>query len=905
MDLKNAKWIGSPYKSINTWNLKKYSITGAFEGKKTPVSLLFAARDFDNGLEIEFNNTLVSLFERSDLAWEGHSLERHGEKRRLIKAFDIDVAESTFFEIQVEGTGFSMKYNDACIAYKEEILPESNRNTEPVKSRLMMVGFEAKDRHIIKEFTVRDDEEVLFDLSHENAGLLFEKEKQSYYIKPGAVLTDPVPAVMLGKRIELTNLSLIKKAILRTTARGFYECYLNGVKAGASYYAPGFTDYRLHIDYQEEDITSLLKASGENPFFSAIVTHGYYSGFCGYSGAEIYGRENSFLGEIEIEYTDGHREVVSTDEDFYYTDCAPVRFADYLDGEYYDANLEGAFLGEGNWIKCGVKEAPGTPVPTNGSFSAVKTPKFILSRQDYEPAKVREERLPIGMVCVPQGHYVYDFGQNLVGTIKLSFKAEKGRAFRIRYGEMAYKDGEIYIQNIRTAANTDIYICKGHEDVYVPSFTSHGFRYVEITAVGSEMVSPDEVAEIKALVINNLVRKTGDFECSDELLNQLQKNIQWGQKGNYLLIPTDCPQRNERMGWTGDAQVFASTAAFNMDVLEFTKKWLRDLREATLMYNRENAIPDTAPLGGDNRPGPCGGWSDAAVIVPCELYEEYADESILAENYEMMKGWVEYQSRPDREQDGIQLEKRRGDHLAYDTSTSFELCATAYAARSAEYLSKAAAVLGKKEDALKYKERHDMIKRAFMNKWFGADGDLNVHSQTSYALTIDFGLCDNPVPGPMAEGFIKAVKAADDHLSVGFLGISHLLPALSKIGRDDLAAKLLFTKTEPGWLYSVLNGATTIWERWNSYIAETGTFGDVNMNSFNHYAYGSVGSWIYENILGIKRLAPGYAQYEIKPHALGGLTWAKGYHDTIRGRISVNWKIDEKGNMIINNDKES
>ena len=493
----------------------------------------------------------------------------------------------------------------------------------------------------------------------------------------------------------------------------------------------------------------------------------------------------------------------------------------------------------------------------------------------------------------PKGHFVYDLGQNMVGSVCLCLKGERGQSFRIRYGEMCYGSGQVYVENLRTAASTDIYVCKGTgEETFIPEFTFHGFRYVEVSGNGYELENADGILRVEGLVLSNVEGLVGDFECSSPLLNRLQKNIQWGQRGNFLLVPTDCPQRNERMGWTGDIQVFAPTAGFNMDVQAFLRKWLLDLREAQLLYNRNGAAPDTAPLGGDNRTDGCGGWGDAAVIVPWELYQEYNDVTILSESYDLMRDWVEYQSRPERETpDGIQTKQRRGDHLAYDTTTPHELCATAYAARCADLLSQTAEILGKAEDGRKYRARFEKVSKAFAEKWFSEDGTCQFPTQTAYALAIDFSLLSERQMKGAGAGLLNAVKERDYHLSVGFLGISHLLPALTKSGCEEAAARLLLQEECPGWLYSVKNGATTIWERWNSYIAETHTFGDVNMNSFNHYAYGAVGEWIYREILGIRRTAPGYDKLVLEPKPLAGLTYAKGYHICGHGKISSEWNL--------------
>jgi alpha-L-rhamnosidase len=676
--------------------------------------------------------------------------------------------------------------------------------------------------------------------------------------------------------------------------------------------------------------------SGENTI-KAVVGQGYYSGFAGYNRfAHVYGEQNSFIGRIEIEYTDGTSNAIVTDEEWEIAECEPVIFADYLQGEYYDARLENAGI---PWDKCSIVSDPSIPVPTNGVLDNLE---FSMDEQTcrgaHEVMRLNGKYLGESR----NGHKIYDMGVNMVGTVKIRLRGKYGESVKVRYGEMLKKNGELYVANLRSAANTDVYILKGARDgeTFFPNLTAHGFRYVEITGHGENLNDTHiEIESVDGIVISNTDRVTGGFECSDELINKLYSNIVWGQRGNYLLVPTDCPQRNERMGWTGDAQVFARTAAYNMDVYDFTRKWLRDLREAQLMYNKNGAVPDTAPLCGDNRPmGGCGGWGDAAVIVPWEMYMAYGDISVLEENYDMMKSWVDYQNSAERRNNGlrvvngiemydcsdfseegyIQIQQSRGDHLTFDESTPFILSATAYAAYSAELLAKTAELLGKIDDSKKYNELHNKIKKAFNDAWVEPDGTLaywgemskseinktyysesgdNRPSQTAYALAIDFGLIDTKKYPHAAECFKKTVDDRGGKLSTGFLGISHLLPALMKCGYKETAFRLLENKENPGWLYSVINGATTIWERWDSYIAETDTFGNVSMNSFNHYAYGAVGEWMFASILGIEPVEPGYKKFRLCPNYGGKLTYAKGFHETPYGIIKSEWELNN-GNFV-------
>ncbi|MBQ9599431.1 MAG: family 78 glycoside hydrolase catalytic domain [Clostridia bacterium] len=701
----------------------------------------------------------------------------------------------------------------------------------------------------------------------------------------------------------------VEKAVLYSTARGFYEVYINGEKISDTFYNPGFTDYRKRIYYQSYDITDKIK-KGEN-VIGATVTKGYYTGYVGYSGDHIYGEENTFLAALLIEFEGGERLVIHTDETWQFTDKGAVTDADYLQGETYDARMEIDWAAKSDiWEGCGIYEYPKYATPTNGTLD---NEPFELCAEPENCGAVLERVLkPVKAAYeMPENHFVFDLGQNMVGTVKITMNGESGRTLKIRYGEMCYRDGRVYNKNFRTAKNTDIYTMKGGYEEFMPSFTSHGFRYIEISGENEPLTKKDfERMNITAegLVLTNTPEVVGTFECSNKDINKLFENIMWGQRGNSLLVFTDCPQRNERMGWTGDAQVFAKTAAYNMNVKAFMEKWLTDLRDAQLMYNLSGAVPDTAPLGGDNRAhGGCVGWGDAAVIVPWEMYKAYGDTKFLSDNYEMMKKWVAYENSPERQTGFIQTNPVRGDHLAVDTSTPTMLCATAYAAYSAKLLAKTAEILGNDGDTKKYNKLFGDIKTAFNKKWVKQDGTIEyvpekwdtkvTASQTSYALAIDFGLIDAEKMEGAKRGFKAALDEYHGKLSVGFLGISHLMNALTKAGMTEEAFALLEQTEYPSWLYSVRNGATTIWERWNSYIAETDTFGDERMNSFNHYAYGAVGEWMYGKILGIntseKSDGVGYKKIILTPTVGGSLTYAKGSLKTKWGTVKSEWRIED------------
>ena len=975
-----AEFIGSPKTGINTAALENWCYQAEFrveEGSR--AGFVIAARDRENYVlfEIDLKTRRLKASAHSDCAWNGNResgvvpitvfLGKEKEKGYWISK--KAVPKGTKEQIQqiewiVKKRTVTVKINGVAVIEQEEDFLPQNPPNQPRKAFLMLMGFQQiTNRAFYQKIKISDavTKEVYLQEDFMDSKGIFSSlgtiENGELKVEHAFELVCPCPGLHLKKKfyLDIKAHGGIRTARIYASARGSYEMYCNEKKVGEEYLTPGFTDYRIRIPYQVYPAEEYIK-EGENHWF-VIVGKGYYSGYCGYTGAMIYGRESAFLAQLIICYQDGTEEIIKTDETWMYTGKGPLVDSDYLDGEIYDARLEeavgmkrtdkGGCLDE-IWKPCGKKEWAFSIQPTNGFFK--KEPRFELSAQIGSGAKIERILKPAAVWENPKGHFIYDFGQNMVGIVRIKVKAKRGSSFRLRYGEMCYKNGELYLQNMRTAANTDIYICRGAEqgEEFVPSFTFHGFRYVELTGNGFVLSDCSFVIALEGLVLCNTIHKTGEFSCSNPQINQLQKNIEWGQRGNYLLIPTDCPQRNERMGWTGDAQVFAGTAVFSMDSYLFLRKWLQDLRDGQFLYQKEGAVPDTAPLGGDNRADGCAGWGDAAVIVPWELYLAYGDIRILEENYQMMQQWVAYQSQENRQNYGIrivdgaevlkqsdlstipflQIQQRRGDHLTFDESTPFILSATAYAAHTSDLMGRIAQLLGKEKDAAFYKKRFSLIRRAFCEAWVKEDGTLgywgemsksgldingnkicetyysnekgnpNHPSQTAYALAIDFHLISEDKMDGAKRGLLQAMIDRKMHISTGFLGISHINPALSKAGLLPEAFALLEQEENPSWLYSVKNGATTIWERWDSYHAKTDTFGDISMNSFNHYAYGAIGEWMYREILGIqtseKAGEQGYKKVVLKPTIGGTLTFAKGYYDSPYGRIHSDWKVDQK-----------
>jgi alpha-L-rhamnosidase len=657
----------------------------------------------------------------------------------------------------------------------------------------------------------------------------------------------------------------VESARLYATALGLYEAHLNGTLVGEGVFTPGWTDYRRRIEYQTYDVTPLLR-QGEN-VLEVVLGDGWYAGTIGWEQKRHhYGPYPlGLLAELHIEHENGERGLIATDDSWNASE-GPIRASDFLMGETYDARFE-----------------------PKGSFPAsVLSPPEVELVGQHSPLVERIEEIPARSRTVPSpGVYVFDFGQNLVGFARLRVETEAGTRVEIRFAEILAPDGNLYTANLRTARSTDVFIAKGGgPEVFEPHFTFHGFRYAEIRGYPKEPA----LDALTAIVVHSATPETGVFETSSPLLNQLQRNIAWSQRGNFLSIPTDCPQRDERLGWMGDAQIFARTACFNADVASFFTKWLQDVRDA---QSDEGAFSDVAPrivVTTDGSPG----WGDAGVIVPWTLYGCYGDERLLERHYEAMKKWVEHirSANPDLIRKN-ELNNNYGDWVAIGSETSKELLATAFFAHDADLLARIARVLGKQDDSSSYQDLFERIRMAFVANFLDDEGRVLGDTQTGYVLALRFDLVPEKLREKAVSHLVRAIDEKGGHLSTGFLGVKHLLPALGEGGRFDVAYRLLLNDTFPSWGYEIRNGATTIWERWDGWTEEKG-FQDPGMNSFNHYAFGSVGEWMYENVAGIDfdESAPANERIVIWPRPGGGLTHAQASYDSIRGRIESDWNLE-------------
>lgn len=673
-------------------------------------------------------------------------------------------------------------------------------------------------------------------------------------------------------RKAFTTKSAPVRARLYATALGIYELSINGKRVGLDHFAPGWTDYNKRVQVQAYDVTALVKG-GDNAL-GAILGDGWYQGKVGFLGRSTrYGKDPAHLRvQLELEFDDGSKQTVASD-DSWKTKTGPIMSSDNLDGEVYDARLEMP-----GWDSAGFDDQAW------GAARVVTDAGRKLVGDVSEGVQVIQELPAKTVKASGAGSYVFDLGQNMVGWVRLQASAAAGTQATLRFAEVLNPDGSPYYTNMRGAKATDQYTFKGAgTETFEPHFTFHGFRYVEI----SGLPSMPALGAVTGVVAHSATPPTGTFTTSSELVNQLQSNIVWGQKGNFVSVPTDCPQRDERLGWMGDALIFVRTATFNMDVASFFTKWTRDVDDG---QTAAGAFGDVSPSVFQNG---TPAWGDAGTIVPWTIYLAYADTRILEEHYPAMVRWVEYIKGISS--GNLWVNSRGsdyGDWLSIDDDTDKAVLATAFYAHSVDLVAKSAAVLHKDADAAKYAALFESIKSAFIAGYVGADGKVKSDSQTAYGLALRFNLLPQD-KRQAAAGFLDAnVVRHTNHLSTGFVGVSHLLPALSGGNKLDRAYQLLNNDTYPSWGYEIRKGATTIWERWDG-IRENGQFQDPGMNSFNHYSFGSVGEWMYSTVGGIEldEAKPGYKHFVIRPRPGGGLSSAKAALDSIHGPIASEWKV--------------
>lgn len=754
-------------------------------------------------------------------------------------------------------------------------------------------------------------------------GLLRRSDWKARWV--GAALTGGprtnVPAPYLRKSFSLAD--KVESARLYVTALGLYECSINGQPVGDDVFNPGWTDYHKRVQYKVYDVTDLLQA-GDN-VLGAILGDGWAAGHVGMGARQNYVDRPRLLAQLEVTLANGSKQVIATDRTWKHQ-FGPLLENDLIMGEAYDARLEmpgwdRADFDDKRWLPVEVFADPGMAlVATNGPTV----------RRMEELAPISD---PVDKSNFISRRAIFDLGQNMVGRVRFKGSAPAGTTVTLRFAEVLDDKGDLYTTNLRAARATDYYTFKGEgEEVWEPKFTFHGFRYVEVAGYPGPLTRES----VTGVVLYSDMTQTGDFTCSEPLVNQLQHNIRWGQKGNFVDVPTDCPQRDERLGWTGDIQVFARTGAFNMEVTGFLTKWAQDVADA---QNEAGMVPAVVPKA--SIPLPDGGpaWADAVIICPWTVYLCYGDGRILENNYGVMRKFMDWvvEASPGHIRCAPDYEgwPGFGDWLSINANTPRDLIGTAFLAYDAHLMAQIAAVLGKRREAASYRKLFADVKRAFANRFLkggkrpansapasqirqmmdGADSisrgnlqtvdygpitsevfstDLFTPTQTAYVLALHFDLLPEKLRPLATAELVADIERRGMHLSTGFVGASYLPHVLSDNGRLDTAYALLHQKSWPSWLYSVTQGATTIWERWDGWTEERG-FQDPGMNSFNHYAYGSIGAWLYNTVAGIEidPAQPGYKHTILRPQPGGGLTQAGGRLKTMYGELVSAWRIED------------
>jgi alpha-L-rhamnosidase len=682
----------------------------------------------------------------------------------------------------------------------------------------------------------------------------------------------------------------VRSATLHATAHGVFEVYLNGRPVSDEVLTPGWSSYEWRLRYRSYDVTELLSPTSVLGF---ALGNGWFRGRLGWGGfRNLYGEELGVFAQLEIEFADGHRQTVVTDDQWTAGPSA-VTANDLYDGQTIDARRR-----SNDWLQPGFAGRDWTGVHA-GELDQATLTRYI------GPAVRRQEELaPVELSTSPAGKTLVDFGQNLVGWIRTRVEGPAGTTITLRHAEVL-EHGELGVRPLRTAAATDRFILSGDEDVFEPTFTFHGFRYAEVEGWPGGIDALRQAQEaLTAVVVSSELRRTGTFECSNELLNQLHRNVVWGTRGNFLDVPTDCPQRDERLGWTGDIAAFAPSAAYLFDVKDFLRDWLADLdveqRAADGMVG--HVIPDVLkrlPVQRSKfgKQDSTAVWSDAAVWVPWALWQAYGDSQVLADSFDAMAAHlrrVESKLSPTGLWDtgfqfGDWLDPTAPPDEPAQAKADIGVVATACLFRSADLASQAAEVLGRSDEATEFRALADRTRAAFDQHYVSPDGTIASDAPTVYALAITFGLLDDDLAELAGKRLATLVADGGFHIQTGFAGTPFVTDALARTGHLDHAYSLLLQTECPSWLYPVTMGATTIWERWDSMLPD-GTINPGQMTSFNHYALGAVADWMHRTLGGIAPLEPGYSRVLVAPQPGGGITWAKAGLETRHGRVAVFWQ---------------
>ncbi|MEY8495016.1 family 78 glycoside hydrolase catalytic domain [Lachnospiraceae bacterium 29-91] len=793
---------------------------------------------------IEYRENPIGIDEKPRFSWKIES-----EKQNVVQQS---------YQIQVAGQGKLMWDSGRVESDRSVLVPYEGKELEPMVSYQVQVS-------------VWDNHGEMGQASGSfETGLMGEENWKAKWITHGLPKEETACPVFIRR---FTSAKRVKRARLYATACGVYKASVNGKKVGDVFLAPGWTSYHRRIQYQTYDITSLLAEENE---IAITVGNGWYKGELGFDARpDIYGDRTALLAMVQIEYEDGEIESIGTDMDWT-VETGEIRFSEIYHGETQDYTIG--------------KQQAGNAV----LFEETERIGRVVA-QELEPVRVTKRFDVKEKIITSKGELVFDFGQNMAGLVEIRLPKTAGGKLVIRHAETLDKDGNFYTENLRTARCTDTYIY-GDAQVgmtVMPHFTFHGFRYICVEGV-EENASPEDFT---ACVLHTDMRPTGTFSSDNHLVNQLQSNIEWGQRGNFLDVPTDCPQRDERLGWTGDAQVFCGTASYNFNTALFFRKWLRDMSAET---SAEWGVPHVVPNILGDQAG-AAAWSDAATIIPWTIYQIYGDKEMLAEQFPMMKAWVDYIHARVSENGLWQTGFQYGDWLALDIEsgstdrtggTDKYLVANAYYAYSTRIVRDAATELGYTKEEEEYRTLYENIVEAINLEFVTRTGRLVSETQTACVVMLYFDLAKPEHRKKILDTLETNINAHHGHLTTGFVGTPYICHCLSESGLHALATEIFMKEDFPGWLYAVKKGATTIWERWNS-ILPSGDFDESGMNSLNHYAYGSIGSWLYEKAAGIQSLEPGYKKIRIQPVLTKGMTEVSASYESVYGTIKSAWSCRE------------
>ncbi len=824
-----------------------------------------------------------------------------GKRRRFRMAFELEelpteaklhvfAADSLYIHVNGHDEGLYYPYLQAVVLDIKELL-RIGRNVIACAADGERAGLVAKLRLTFANGSVRDfggeghwlatdePEEGWISPDAESSGLWrsavriaeFGEGDWSVYkriLYPVNTGLGPCPTFGRAFRIDKP----VASARLYISALGIYQSRLNGRPVADDVFSPGWTDYRIRIPYQTYDVTEWLN-EGDNRLESDVGP-GWYAGHLGICGPYHYGKKLACRAQLRIDYIDGTSETIASDESWEAW-RSPVVSADLYMGETYDARLSA--------------DGKRRETERTTAVPATELPGGRMRARQGPPIRPIEERAPLSVRRVGEGRYVVDMGQNMVGWMRLTLAgAASGQRISLRYAERLEGEDRLYRANLRTAKQTDVYFAGGlGNETYEPRFTYHGFQYVEIDGYPGEL-TPERLVGI---VVRSDCEETSDIRTSHPHLNRLMDNVKWSQRGNFFGVPLDCPQRDERLGWTGDAHAFARTATYNMECAGFYDKWMQDIRDA---QGDDGAMPDVAPFVEHFGKGHVF-FADGGVILPWTMYRVYGDKRVIEDNYEAMGRWIVWMER-DSDDNLVRRSESFGDHLSFGAETPRALINAAFFAYSVKLMARMAGIVGREKDAVRYGELFERLKRSFVGRFVREDGEIESGTQTAYVLALMIGLLPKETERAALRRLVEDIRQRDWHMTTGFMGVSYILPLLSEFGETETAYRLLLQTTFPSWLYPVMNGATTIWERWDGWNGERG-FQDPEMNSFNHYALGSVGEWVYRFLFGIDldEEEAGFRSFRIRPLPGGELTFAGCKYDGPYGRIESDWHVSEDG----------